>query len=159
MLGCGGLTLCLFAAVLDPRLDFFAGTVAGGCILNKLVSIYRIELIPSHVCTRSIQEWPPWGSDNLSTPVRSPELFFIRSNADMNIYCDSEGQVSRPEYVRTVQWNFQCRIDHHERGAVLGTVQGHHVPNGTCSDPLYSVERYLRYYPGYMCALEWTGVL
>lgn len=54
----GMLTWCLFTVALDPRLDFFAGTVAGAFIPTKWVSTRQVELTPTHVCTRFIQEWP-----------------------------------------------------------------------------------------------------
>lgn len=46
-------------AALDPRLDFFAGTVAGAYIMNNWRSLRPKELIPGHVCIRLVQEWPP----------------------------------------------------------------------------------------------------
>lgn len=42
----------MFTATLDPRIDFFAGTVAGACILRGWMFVCQWKLIPSHVCTR-----------------------------------------------------------------------------------------------------------
>ena len=61
--------------------------------------------------------------------VRVP---FTRSDADLDIHDHSQGALSRPEYVRAVQWHVQRRVNYHKGGAVLGTVQGHYVPNGMC---------------------------
>jgi hypothetical protein len=55
----GVLILCAFTTTLDPKLDFFAGTVAGACILNQWRFMRLEELIPGHVCIRLVQEWPP----------------------------------------------------------------------------------------------------
>ena len=77
----------------------------------------------------------------------------------MNIHDVSQGPVPRPQYVRTVQRYVQCRVDHHKRGAVLGTVQGHYVPNGVCFDQSRSIDWYLQYRKGHMRAFERIGVL
>ena len=57
--GPGMLILRSSTAVLDPRLDFFAGTVAGACILNHRTLARPEELIPGFVCIHFVQEWPP----------------------------------------------------------------------------------------------------
>ena len=54
MLGLGVLILHVFTVVLDPRLDFFAGTVAGAYTLGQYGSARLKELIPSYVCIRLV---------------------------------------------------------------------------------------------------------
>jgi len=59
VLGRGVLIQCASTGTVDPRLDFFAGTVAGVYILNQWMFMRIEELIPSCVCIRLFQEWPP----------------------------------------------------------------------------------------------------
>lgn len=59
MLASRVLTLPTFAASLDPKLDFFAGTVAGVCIPEERTFLHPEELTVGHVCTRLAQEWQP----------------------------------------------------------------------------------------------------
>jgi len=55
----GVLIPCASTGTVDPRLDFFAGTVAGVYILSQWMFMRIDELILSRVCIRLFQEWPP----------------------------------------------------------------------------------------------------
>lgn len=59
VLGHDVLTPHMLTVVLDPKHDFFAGTVAGACILSQRKSVHPEELILGHVYFSFAQEWPP----------------------------------------------------------------------------------------------------